>query len=85
MIQNNYYETNGDLMFNVDHFIDWATIVPLKEEGFKDAAEYKKTGNKHLEFAPSSTEEALEGYKAVWQQTGELAGIEIAGIGRAHV
>jgi alkylation response protein AidB-like acyl-CoA dehydrogenase len=83
MIQNNYYETNGDLMFNVDHFIDWATIVPLKEEGFKDAAEYKKTGNKHLEFAPSSTEEALEGYKAVWQQTGELAGIEIAGAAAA--
>ncbi len=82
MIQNNYFDTNADLVFNVDHFIDWATIIPLKEENFKDAAEYKKTGDKHLEFAPSTTEEAIEGYKAVWQQTGELAGIEVAGAAR---
>ncbi|GAB4436124.1 MAG: acyl-CoA dehydrogenase family protein [Turneriella sp.] len=83
MIQGNYYENNKDLQFTVDHFIDWATIIPLKEEGFADAAEYKKTGDKHLEFAPASTEEALEGYKAVWQQSGELAGIEIAGAARS--
>lgn len=83
MIQGNYYDMNKDLQFTVDHFIDWATIVPLKEEGFADAAEYKKTGDKHLEFAPSSTEEALEGYKAVWQQSGELAGMEVAGAARA--
>jgi len=83
MIQGNYYDSNKDLQFTVDHFIDWATIVPLKEEGFADAAEYKKTGDKHLEFAPASTEEALEGYKAVWQQSGELAGMEIAGAARA--
>jgi acyl-CoA dehydrogenase len=83
MIQGNYYEMNKDLQFTVDHFIDWATIVPLKEEGFADAAEYKKTGDKHLEFAPSNTEEALEGYKAVWQQSGELSGMEIAGAARS--
>lgn len=83
MIQNNYFDSNSDLLFNVDHFINWATIIPLKEEDFKDAAEYKKTGDKHLEFAPNNTEEALEGYKAVWQQTGELAGIEVAGAARA--
>ena len=83
MIQNNYFDANSDLLFTVDHFINWATIIPLKEEGFKDAAEYKKTGDKHLEFAPNNTEEALEGYKAVWQQTGELAGMEVAGAARA--
>jgi len=83
MIQNNYFDNNADLVFNVDHFVDWATIIPLKEEGFKDAAEYKKTGDKHLEYAPASVEEALEGYKAVWQQSGELAGIEIAGAARS--
>lgn len=83
MIQGNYYDSNKDLQFTVGHFIDWATIVPLKEEGFADAAEYKKTGDKHLEFAPSSTEETLEGYKAVWQQSGELSGIEIAGAARS--
>lgn len=83
MIQNNYFDNNADLLFTVDHFVDWATIIPLKEEGFKDAAEYKKTGDKHLEYAPASVEEALEGYKAVWQQSGELAGIEIAGAARS--
>lgn len=83
MVQGNYYDTNGDLIFTLDHFVDWATIVPLKEEGFKDGADFKKTGDKHLEFAPNSTEEAIEGYKAVWQQTGELAGIEVAGSARA--
>ncbi len=85
MIQNNYFDNNADLLFTVDHFVDWATIIPLKEEGFKDAAEYKKTGDKHLEYAPASVEEALEGYKAVWQQSGELAGIEIAGAARSRV
>lgn len=83
MIQGNYFDDNADLAFTVDHFIDWATIIPLKEEGFKDGAEFKKTGDKHLEFAPNSTEEAIEGYKAVWQQTGELAGVEVAGAARA--
>jgi len=83
MIQENYFEKNSDLIFNVDHFVDWATIVPLKEENYKDAAEYKKTGDKHLEFAPNNLAEALEGYRAVWQQSGELSGIEIAGAARA--
>lgn len=82
MVQGNYFDDNADLIFTVDHFIDWATIIPLKEEGFKDGAEFKKTGDKHLEFAPNSTEEAIEGYKAVWQQTGELAGVEVAGAAR---
>ncbi len=83
MVQGNYFDDNADLAFTVDHFIDWATIIPLKEEGFKDGAEFKKTGDKHLEFAPNNTEEAVEGYKAVWQQTGELAGVEVAGAARA--
>lgn len=83
MIQGNYYDMNKDLQFTLEHFVDWATIVPLKEENFADAAEYKKTGDKHLEFAPSSTEEALENYKAIWQQSGELAGMEIAAAARA--
>lgn len=83
MIQNNYFDNNADLLFTVDHFVEWATIIPLKEEGFKDAAEYKATGDKHLEYAPATVEEALEGYKAVWQQSGELAGIEIAGAARS--
>lgn len=83
MVQGNYYDDNADLAFTVEHFVDWATIIPLKEEGFKDAAEFKKTGDKHLEFAPNNTEEAIEGYKAVWQQTGELAGVEVAGAARA--
>ncbi|MBV6493837.1 MAG: Crotonobetainyl-CoA dehydrogenase [Turneriella sp.] len=83
MIQNNYYDTNADLLFNIDNFIDWETLIPLKEEGFKDAEEFKKTSNKDLEFAPSNTAEALENYKAVWQQTGEIAGIEVAGAAKA--
>lgn len=83
MIQANYYDSNSDLRFTIDHFIDWATIIPLKEEGFADAVRYQKTGDKQLEFAPASVEETLEGYKAVWQQSGELSGIEIAGAARS--
>ncbi|HRP68987.1 MAG TPA: acyl-CoA dehydrogenase family protein [Turneriella sp.] len=83
MIQENYYDNNADLLFNIDHFIDWATLVPLKEEGFADGANFKKTGDKNLEFAPNTVEEALDGYKAVWQQTGEIAGIEVAGAAQA--
>lgn len=83
MVQGNFFDENADLVFTVEHFIDWSTIIPLKEEGFKDAAEYKKTGDKHLEYAPANLEEALEGYRAVWQQSGELAGVEIAGAARS--
>lgn len=79
MVQGNFFDDNKDLTFTVEHFVDWATIIPLKEEGFKDGAEFKKTGDKHLEFAPNTTEEAIEGCKAVWQQTGELSGQEVAG------
>ncbi len=83
MVQGNYFDTNKDLQFTLDHFVDWATIVPLKEQNFKDAAEFKKTNNEHLQFAPNNTQEAIEGYKAVWQQIGELSGKEVAAVIRA--
>ncbi|MCS6972636.1 MAG: acyl-CoA dehydrogenase family protein [Leptospiraceae bacterium] len=74
---------NSDLQFVLDHFVDWDTIIPLRENGFADAAEYRRTGDKRLEFAPSSVAEALENYRAVWLQTGELAGKEVAPAARA--
>ena len=83
MITGNYYEDNKDLLFNLEHFVDWNTLIPLREENFHDAAEFKKTGDKLLEYAPTNTEEGLEAYKAVWHQYGELAGQEIAPAARA--
>lgn len=78
MIESNYYEDNQDLQFNLDHFIDWQTIVPLKENEYADAAEYQKSNNPNLEFAPSNVEEAIEMYREVFKQYGEISGKEVA-------
>ncbi len=35
MIKSNYYEEKKDLHFIVDHCVDWAQLVPLKEKDYK--------------------------------------------------
>lgn len=78
MIERNYLEDNPDLQFNIEHFIQWDKIVPLKEHDFKDAKIYSETSDSLYEMAPSNTEEAMDLFNSVFQQYGEIAGKEVA-------
>lgn len=78
MIQGNYFQDNPDLQNHFHRFIDWKEIVDLYEDGFTDAAEYKKTGNERLAFAPSSLEEAVEYYGQILESYGDLCGNEMS-------
>ena len=74
---SNFYKDNADILFYTDYYIDWGTLVPLKERDFSDARCYSETGDTRYEFAPSSTVEALELYHSVWEQCGELTAKEV--------
>ncbi|MCB1317090.1 MAG: acyl-CoA dehydrogenase family protein [Leptospiraceae bacterium] len=78
MIQNNYFSDNQDLMLHFDQLIDWNPLVDQYEDGFTDAAEYAKTNDDRLAFAPSTYEEAHEYYRSVLESTGELMGTFVA-------
>ena len=80
MIRSNYYEDNQDLRLHVDTLIDWNEIVDLYEDGFHDAKEYDATGNERLAYAPRSVEEAVEYYKQILENYGDLSGNEISQI-----
>jgi len=83
MITSNYFEDNKDINFILNHVIDWETIVPLRERGYHDANEYKKTNDEKFMYAPTTVEEALEGYAAIHTQYGEIAGKELAPVAQA--
>lgn len=83
MIQENYYETNKDLQFNMQHFIDWETLVALHEDDFADFHEYQKNQNENLSFAPANTKEAVDFYQEVAQQYGEIMGKKLSAIALA--
>ncbi len=78
MIQNNYFSDNEDVVLFFDEIIDWSEIVEEYEHGFKDAVEYKKTGNENLAFAPIDSKSAIENYRMILDSTGEITGKEIA-------
>lgn len=78
MIERNYLEDNPDLQFNINHFIQWDKLIPVKENDFKDAKIYSETSDSAYEMAPSNTEEALDLFNSVFQQYGEIAGKEVA-------
>ena len=73
----NFYKDNSDILFYTEHYIDWCKLVPLKEQNFKEARHYQETKDSRYEFAPSSTDEALDMYHSVWEQCGELTAKEI--------
>lgn len=75
MIRGNYFDDNADLLFNVEHCIDWPTLVSLKEDNF--------SGRKKNDLAPADVAECLDGYTAVWQQMGKICGEEIAPAARS--
>lgn len=78
MIQGNYYTDNEDLQNHFKHFIDWKEIIDLYEDGFRDAQEYKATGNERLAMAPTSHEEALTFYEQILDAYGDLCGNEMS-------
>ncbi len=83
MIANNYFTDNEDLLLYFNELIDWDEIVQATETGadgtpFADAKEYAETENENLAFAPSSTEEAVEFYRATLESLGDLSGNLVA-------
>jgi len=79
MIQRNYLEDNADLRFNIEHFIRWNEIVPVKEKEFKDAKAYAEKKDPAYEMAPATVEDAMDLYQSVFEQFAEIAGKEVAG------
>lgn len=78
MITNNYYEDNDDLQFNMDHFVDWESLVPLQENDFADYKEYQKSNDERFSLAPSNVQETVDFYKEVSSQYGEIMGKKLA-------
>ncbi len=68
----NLYDDNDDIKFHLDKMVDWHSLVPLREEGFKDFKIYQETQNELFSFAPANTEEAVEGYKTLLSSFGEI-------------
>lgn len=78
MIQSNYFTDNADLQEHFGQIIDWPGIIELYENGFGDAAEFRKTKNPRYEMAPSSVEEAQQYYKEILNSAGEIAGMHVS-------
>jgi 3-(methylthio)propanoyl-CoA dehydrogenase len=68
----NFYESNPDMQFNTDHWIEWDGFVPQMESGFSDAKKFTETKDARYEFAPTTTEEALTNYKAVFEAYAQI-------------
>ncbi|HMU84535.1 MAG TPA: acyl-CoA dehydrogenase family protein [Leptospiraceae bacterium] len=78
MIQSNYFADNPDLQDHVERFVDWQEMIGLYEDGFRDAQEYKATGNERLSMAPSTNEEALAYYHQMLDAYGDMCGNELS-------
>ncbi len=74
MIESNYYNDNPDLQTQVSAILDWSEIVEAYELGFADHAEYKKSGDERLAFAPSTVDEAVQNYKMIFESVGDVFG-----------
>ena len=77
MESKNLYEDNIDTNFIMEHLIDWNSLIPKYEVDFCEARLYKETNDPNYELAPSSVEEALESYRVVLNQYGEICAKEI--------
>ena len=65
----NFYRDNDDIQFLLRH-IDLAPLVDYMEEGFRFADEF--------DYAPATTEEAVQNYDLVLDSLGQLSGDFIA-------
>ena len=78
MIKSNYFKDNEDFKNHFYRFIDWNKVIDLYEDGFRDAKEYKNSGNERLAMSPSSYQDALDFYETILDSTGDLAGNDIS-------
>ena len=65
----NFYKDNDDIRFFME-YLNWSRIVPLHEMDFKD--------REHHDYAPESTEDAVDTYRRVLDVLGEIAAEYIA-------
>ncbi|MCP5497855.1 MAG: acyl-CoA dehydrogenase family protein, partial [Leptospiraceae bacterium] len=73
----NIYEETSDILFQIEHCIDWDKVIPLRERNFVDAKEYEKTKDGRYENAPTNTEEAIESYKTILEAFGDIISTEL--------
>ena len=74
MIKSNYFTDNEDLQQHFKNCIDFTSIVNEYEGDFLDAKRYKDTNDEKLAYAPSNHEEAVEYYRTILEQVGDLCG-----------
>ncbi|RME88792.1 MAG: acyl-CoA dehydrogenase [Candidatus Hydrogenedentota bacterium] len=74
----NYYEDNLDLQFVLDEFVNWNKVIPVIERDFEDAKKYQETQDAKFEYAPSSTDEAVDFYKSVYDAYAQIIAGELA-------
>ncbi|MBR4893793.1 MAG: acyl-CoA dehydrogenase, partial [Kiritimatiellae bacterium] len=66
---SNFYTDNADIEKTLDA-VDLSEVAELCEEGFRFAKEY--------DFAPTSSEEAIDNYKRALSVCGDIIGNRIA-------
>ena len=80
---SNFYEDNKDIQFHIDNIIDWETIVPLREAGFKDFKTYEKTEDDTFAFAFANVADGISQYKDVLMGLGQISAQELKENARA--
>ena len=65
----NFFEDNADIQFLLDHF-DLAKLAELQEDGFIFSDDY--------DYAPKDADEAIDNYKRILSNVGQICGDEIA-------
>lgn len=68
----NLFEDNQDIKFHIEKIIDWSSIVPLREQDFKDYKTYQETQDETFAFAPGNTEEAVDQYVSAMDNFGNI-------------
>ena len=83
MIENNYFTENTDILLHFEHLIPWSDIIFAYENDFADHKRYQENGDENLASAPGSIDEAVDYYRVVLENTGELTGSYVAPIASA--
>ena len=73
----NSYEDTKDIQFQIEHCIDWEAVIPLTEQDFADGKKFKETNEPALEYAPNNTEEAMDGYRTIYEAFGQIVADEL--------
>ncbi len=73
---SNLFEENPDMQFHLQEMVDWNTVIPLREQDFKDYKIYQETGDETFAYAFGTVEEGKEMYATILSGLGELASKE---------